>query len=282
MTPVNMLQNILGHERELAQIQRALAGEKIPHAYLFCGMEGIGKCRIAYALAEALDCKSDLRLIEPLGTTIKIEVIRELKSSAYLHPLEGSSKVVLVNDAHALTDAAANSLLKILEEPPSQTYFILITSRPLKLLPTIRSRCQRIEFSPLTEAEIEKKLVRDGLPPEEAKQRAKLGEGSLKQAMEMDIAFIGQVETELEKLGFRPPPSQIFKTAENWVDDEEKIPRLFGILNHLWHQKIMARQSGPRPETLKQWEAIQSAQRGFESYANKQLLMENLLFQLTS
>lgn len=277
-----MWKNILGHKRELEQIQRALAGEKIPHAYLFCGIEGIGKYTVACGLAEALDCKSDLRLIEPLGTTIKIEVIRELKSSAYLHPLEGKCKVVIIDKADALTDAAANALLKILEEPPSQTYFILITARSMKLLPTIHSRCQRIEFSPLTEAEIEKKLLQDGLSPEEAKQRTKLGEGSLKQALEIDVAWVQEIESQVQKLGLRPPPSQIFKTAENWTDDEEKIPQLFGILNHLWHQKIMAQQSGPQSAILKQWGAIQSAQRGFETYANKQLLMENLLFQLTN
>lgn len=277
-----MWKNILGHKRELEQIQRALAGEKIPHAYLFCGMEGVGKYRIACELAKALDCKSDLHLIEPQGTSIKIEVIRDLKHVVYLHPLEGKCKVVLIDKADALTDAAANALLKILEEPPSQTYFILVTARSMKLLPTIRSRCQRVDFSPLTEEEITKKLLQDGLLPEEAKQRAKLGEGSLKQAIEIDVARVQEIENQVQELGFRPPPSQIFKTAENWVDDEEKIPQLFGILNHLWHQKIMGQQSGPRPETLKQWEAIQSAQRGFESYANKQLLMENLLFQLTS
>ena len=277
-----MWKSVLGHKRELEQIQRALAGEKIPHAYLFGGIEGIGKHRVALSLAKALDCKSDLHCIEPEGTTIKIEVIRELKNVIYLHPLEGISKVVIIDNADALTDAAANALLKILEEPPSQTYFILITARPLKLLATILSRCQRVDFSPLTEEEITKKLLQDGMALEEAKQRALLGKGSLKQAMETDIALVGQIETELKELGFRPVPSQIFKTAENWVDDDEKLPQLLGILNHLWHQKIVTEPSGARPEALKQWDAIQSAQRGLEAYANKQLLIENLLFQLTN
>jgi len=139
-----------------------------------------------------------------------------------------------------------------------------------------------VEFSPLTEEEITKKLLQDGMALEEAKQRALLGKGSLKQAMETDIALVGQIETELKELGFRPVPSQIFKTAENWTDDDEKLPQLLGILNHLWHQKITAEPGGARPEALKQWDAIQSAQRGLEAYANKQLLIENLLFQLTN
>ncbi len=278
-----MWKNILGHKKEIALLQKAIQENKLAHAYLFSGIEGIGKYTVALGLAKALECKSDLQILEPQGTTIKIEAIRELKETAYLHPLEGKAKMILIDQADTLTDAAANALLKILEEPPSQTYFILITPKPLKLLPTIRSRCQNLEFSPLPTDLIIQKLLQEGMAPEEAKQRALLGEGSLKQAIELDIALAEQIEKELQQLGNKPPPSEIFKTAQNWIDDEEKIPQLLGILNHLWHQKIVAQNNETGREiTIQQWNAIQNAGRGLESYANKQLLMENLLFTLTA
>lgn len=141
----------------------------LPHAFLFYGSNGIGKKKRALdfvswlfcskaqnktqACLECMSCQKienqnhpDLFLIDPGEENIKIETIRELLPMLFFSPLEAPFKVVIINEAHQLTTGAANSLLKTLEEPPKQTLFILITPNLSLIIPTIRSRCQKLFF----------------------------------------------------------------------------------------------------------------------------------------
>ena len=282
-----MWSGTLGHSKQIEQLSRALKEGKLAHAILFSGIDGIGKKRVALGLAKSLNGKiadrfhPDCHEIAPTGQTIKVDVIRELKQKIYFHPLEGRAKVVIIDNADAMTEAAANALLKILEEPPSVTYFILISSKPAKLLPTIRSRCQKLEFSPLNEETLTQKLIQDGVDKKEATLRAKISGGSLKAAIELDIPLFEKIESQMEALSLTAKPSQIFSLSEAWMEEDEKIPSILNILHHLWHQKILeTRDVGAEQKQLNQWQAIQNASRGLEAYANKQLLLENLLFTL--
>jgi DNA polymerase-3 subunit delta' len=286
-----MWKKILGHKKQVEQLQKDLEENKVPHAYLFSGIEGIGKRGVALGLAQALlswqktekNFHPDFHLIEPAGQTIKVEVLRQLKQKIYLHPLEGIAKVVLIDKAEAMTDAGANALLKILEEPPQQTYFILISSQPTKLLPTIRSRCQRLEFNPLSEQEIRELLVKQGMDLKEASQRAAFAQGSLQAALSFDAALFEQIQNGIEGLRVDPKPSQILALSETWSEEGEKIPFILTSLTHLWHKKIMETRDEKTSRQLSlQWFAIGQASRSLETYANKQLLLENLLFTLTA
>lgn len=143
---------------------RSLALNKLSHAYIFSGPEGVGKKTTALRLAQILvcsvntgcgdcpQCKSFAQLTNPdvllveSPETIKIEEIRDLIRKLSLKPYMAKRKVAIIDHAEDMTSEAANSLLKVMEEPKSETTIILITANPNRLLPTIRSRAQKIIF----------------------------------------------------------------------------------------------------------------------------------------
>ncbi len=166
-----LFSQITGHERQLGFIRRITESERLAHAYLFSGPSGIGKARVAFAMACSLlcsgagseacgvcpDCRKfksanhpDFIHILPDGAFIKIEQIRELKKNLSFSPLGGGKRVIVMEDAHLMRREAGNSLLKILEEPPPDNVFIIVAGGGHRLLATIVSRCQLIDFAPLT------------------------------------------------------------------------------------------------------------------------------------
>lgn len=173
---VTTLAEIRGQDRAVDQLRRALETGRVAHAYLFCGPAGCGKHTAAIAFAMALNCEAepgagcgrcaiceriandihpDVRTLQPKGAAriIPIEDIRsQVVAAVGLPPHEARARVFIVEEATALLGPAANALLKTLEEPPAATHFILGTTAPDKLLPTIRSRCQKVGFVALPPA----------------------------------------------------------------------------------------------------------------------------------
>jgi len=141
------------------ELSRLLVADRLPHALLITSPAGWGEYVLANWLAlhvlgvdergdaEAL-AHPDLRWYRPDGAMIKVDAIRELAEFAQGTPQAGSRKVAVLVEAHALNRNAANALLKTLEEPPPGTHVVLVSSRPAQLLPTVRSRCQRIAIRP--------------------------------------------------------------------------------------------------------------------------------------
>ncbi len=203
---------IAGHRRIRALLSRAIARNTVPPALLFAGTRGIGKRRMAQAVAEALNCTEpltteagidacgacvacrrigrgahpDILVIEPGDSgSIKVEQVRDVIDRAAYRPFEGRKRVVIIDDADAMVDAAQSALLKTLEEPPSASVFILVSSMPDALLSTVRSRCPRLRFAPLSPAEVAEVLVRDhGYQEADARAVAADADGSLGQALE--------------------------------------------------------------------------------------------------
>jgi len=129
---------------------------------------------------------------------LPIDVIREfLIEPSVVYPTRAQASVFIVEDAHTMTRAAQNSLLKTLEEPPLNTYIILICVSPDQLLPTIRSRCQSIRFDPLPELFIRQKLTHTNIQPEQAEYAADFAEGSLGLALQMSALGIYPVACEM-------------------------------------------------------------------------------------
>jgi DNA polymerase-3 subunit delta' len=181
--------SIAGHQRLLALLSRAVARDTLPPSLLFAGTSGIGKRRCAIAVAEVLNClaprkssilevdacgectscrriargvHADVVMLEPGDTgSIKIEPVRDVIDRANYRPFEGRRRVVIIDEADALVDAAQNALLKTLEEPPPASVFILVSSMPDALLPTVRSRSRPLRFGDLTSSEIAGVLTRD-------------------------------------------------------------------------------------------------------------------------
>ncbi len=118
-------------------------------------------------------------------TAIAVDQIREVERSVALNPFEGRTRVVIIDPAHLLTDEAQNAFLKTLEEPPPHVVIALVATREERLLPTIHSRCRRVEFRPVTAAEIEGALAADGVEPDRAALLARLAGGHPGWALEM-------------------------------------------------------------------------------------------------
>lgn len=181
---------IIGQKHVVSTLQNAIKAQDIAHAYLFCGPRGTGKTTMARVFAKTINCNNSksldtvclkcfvcagvekgnfIDLIEiDAASNRGIDDIRELKESVRISPNTGKYKVYLVDEAHMLTKEASNALLKMLEEPPSHSIFILATTEPHKLLSTIISRTQRFDFHFLTAQEIASRL-RDLLKRENKK-----------------------------------------------------------------------------------------------------------------
>jgi DNA polymerase-3 subunit delta' len=199
--------DISGNLRVKRILQKALLKGRMPNSLLFSGPEGVGKGEMALVLAKALNCEQmeddacevcssckaisgekfpDVMSISAEGNAIKIEQIRLLKQTAYLRPMIGKNRVFIVGEAEKMTEEAANSFLKILEEPPFFSHIILTTHNPYLILPTIRSRCQVLSFSAVSREEMEKILVEKGYKKEQAKLIPLLVRGNLEQALSLE------------------------------------------------------------------------------------------------
>jgi DNA polymerase-3 subunit delta' len=203
---------IVGHRRLVGLLSRACARETLPPSLLFAGPAGIGKRRTALAIATGLNCLQprsapelerdacgecaacrriargvhpDVIVLEPgdMGS-IKIEQVREVIDRAGYRPFEGRRRVVVVDNAEALVAQAQNALLKTLEEPPSASVFLLVSSIPDALLPTVRSRCPKLRFGPLTPADVADVLRRDhGYAEADARAAGADADGSVGRAL---------------------------------------------------------------------------------------------------
>jgi DNA polymerase-3 subunit delta' len=168
---------IIGHRKQLEVLRLALANERLHHAYLFIGPEGIGKRTVAFALAKAVHCSEaendfcgscanckriadfnhpDVRVIEPLAgkKEISIQQVREVERDLNYRSFTGKRKMMIIDPATLMNLSSQNALLKTLEEPPQNSLLILIASNAGGLLPTVRSRCLRVSFAPLTRDEV--------------------------------------------------------------------------------------------------------------------------------
>ena len=138
--------DVVGQEQAVNLLTSAIKQKKISHAYLFCGGRGTGKTTVARIVAREVGC-DEIDIIEiDAASNRGIDEIRELREAVRTSPFSSPYKVYIVDEAHMLTKEAANALLKTLEEPPSHVIFILATTDPLRLPPTIVSRCQKVVF----------------------------------------------------------------------------------------------------------------------------------------
>jgi DNA polymerase-3 subunit gamma/tau len=219
---------VVGQQHVTRTLQNAIRAGRVAHAYIFSGVRGIGKTTTARILAKALNCVngpaaepcndcdrcreiaagSSLDVMEiDAASNRGIDQIRELREMVRYAPATGRYKVVILDEAHQLTDEASNALLKTLEEPPERVIFILATTAPEDLPETIRSRAQHFHFRSLSFGEIVEAIKRvtrsEGLEIEPAAVAvlARAAEGSLRDALsllEQAIAYCDRTITDAE------------------------------------------------------------------------------------
>ena len=202
--------DIAGHRHMLQLIAAAAVRGTLPPSLIFAGPDGVGKRLAAIALAQLVNCLApDLSLPDSCGVcasckriargvhadvltivpgdtgSIKVDQVRgAIERSAY-RPFEGRRRVVIIDNADEILVEAQNALLKTLEEPPPASIFVLVTSRPDVLLPTVRSRCQRLRFGRLVPGDVAKILIEaHGYDPTGAHAAAALSDGSVGRALE--------------------------------------------------------------------------------------------------
>ncbi|MDD2869391.1 DNA polymerase III subunit delta' [Neomegalonema sp.] len=226
---------LVGHEAAREAFAKARGAGRMPHAWLLTGPKGVGKALFARLAAARLlgrpgeapeavrervreGRETRLRLLErPLDektdkrkSVIPVDLVRALKADLALSAPDGAWRVALIDAAEDLNPAAANALLKLLEEPPPRVVFLLVSHAPGKLLPTIRSRCRRLEFQELSAAGIAGILAARGESPapEEAAALAALAEGSAGAALALKASGGLELYARLvELLRFAPRPA---------------------------------------------------------------------------
>jgi len=317
---------ITGHNQQKNNLLRALSNQHIAHAYLFEGPDGIGKRLMALAFARVLLCEDgtscgkcsaclkvdhnnhpDIHQLDADGTALKIGQIRSLQQDLSLRPLEGSYKVCLIDGAEHFTNGAANALLKTLEEPQPGTLIILLTSQPEKLLPTIRSRCQRLPFSRLPKQQLASILAQKlDLNATEATILAALSEGSFKKALGPNRELFLEKRSKLiQSLSALSSGSTIptFSFADELEMEKETLSDILDIFQAFYRDLLLLKYDRPVEELVNQdlleilhrqnrstttaslllkLKALESARFHLQRNVNLRLALEVMLMRITA
>lgn len=312
--------DIIGHKNVISRLQRLIIDKHLPHALIFVGPEGIGKKMTAFGLTKALLCMADkketdfcdncpschkinqqnhpdVNLIAPEGASIKIGQLREWQETLESMSYMGSWRVTIIDNAEKMTQAAANSILKTLEEPPEKTIIFLITKETGDILPTILSRCQIIRFAPLSRKEFIQILIdKIRVSEVEAGLLYNLSRGQLLGAMSMDIKHVYKIRghwkdffTENlsnESMGLGKSQSTFLEDLNilaSWIRDIifVKLGVNVEMLTHqdILHEVKMAAQNTPQYLLLDRIDLVLNTIEAIEKNANIKIALDNLLFQ---
>lgn len=279
-----MFRNLVGNDTVKQTFHRLIAKGRVPNSLLFAGDEGVGKRTFATELIKTLLCRNlidgdacggcstckraasfhfpkaedkeaykrvifsdhpDFGMVVPFNRNVLVDAIRHLESEANFRPYEAANRFFIIDNAEKMNDSAANALLKTLEEPAEGSHIFLVTSRPDSLLPTIRSRCQTIRFSPVTIVEIEKFLIEDrAFTHDEARLAARCSRGSIGRAVAINVEQFRKIRdrmltvvtnaVETHDRATLLKISEEMNDAKNKEMFDESIDVLTSLLHDVW------------------------------------------------
>lgn len=325
--------NIIGHKQVITQLCLMQQEDRIPHAMLFCGTDGVGKFLVAEALAAAILCHApvhnqacghckacralaagthpDFFQIQPESETkaapaIRIEAVRKLQEEIARIPLLSERRVVIMQEADKMNEAAANCLLKTIEEPSGQIVFILLTSRPSALLDTIISRCMRVEFGILQPEELVVILHQQGIEEPLAGKLASIADGSVSKALAMQDEELLNLQTQAFDLASAAGTlgmEQLLQLAKEMSNhSREKLIQWLGFLAMIYRDLLMLYSGSGLPlynqsdidrlssllnkyhqqELLQLLQLVQDYQKRLGSNVNTQLCLEGFLIRINN
>jgi DNA polymerase-3 subunit delta' len=275
------LGDLIGQDLARAALERAIAAGRVAHAYVFEGPPGVGKRSAALGLAMALDCPvkpglgcgvcevcrrieaglhPDVPSFGPSGPggQIVIEDIRAILALARTRPHEAPARVIIVDDADAMNPNSANGLLKTLEEPLPGNHLVLCTAAAERLLPTVRSRSQRIRFRALGASALAQIARARGIPEARAEIAAALADGSVARMLEAAAPEGAEAGLEEALAALRTAVAtrgagQLFDTAlalTGEKDGKADMPRLVALLGGLYRDAMAVASGAPELATL--------------------------------
>jgi len=270
--------DILGHQRPITLLQRAIKNEKVVNSYLFLGNEGIGKKYVALQFAKSLNCLGeeaeggdacdhcssckkidhalhpDILVIEPDGQYIKVDQVRQMQRQLAYKPYEGRHRVCILTAADRMAPHIPNTLLKTLEEPPLHTVIILLANSSRFVLPTILSRCQPVRFNPLPISLLSKWLMEGkGFNEAEAHLLASLSEGSPGKALEIqeEIRQIPREELLKDWIGLKALSiEKMWSWVESLPSQRENLLLMLEVAKTLLRDLVMLKTLKKEPNLI--------------------------------
>ncbi|WP_345725520.1 DNA polymerase III subunit delta' [Qipengyuania mesophila] len=271
--------NLLGHEPAWREWRKAMAGERMHHAWLFAGRRGVGKASFAQAAARELvgaapgesghhpdivtltygpkDDKEERKRADgkpfELARSIRISQIRAMQARLGTRPTLGERRAIIIDPADDLERNAANALLKSLEEPPRGTYFLLVAHSPARLLPTIRSRCRVLRFPTVSDTEMNGLLGEMAPGADDATRAAAIvaAAGSPGAALEFVELELGKVAQAMHQILERGDPDFHLRGALAGLigarPDRDRIRAILELARSVVAQRLDATLSDPRP-----------------------------------
>jgi DNA polymerase-3 subunit delta' len=325
------LEDVIGQDRVVDGLLRAVKAGHVPHAYLFEGPPGVGKRAAAHGLALALNCPQapdrgcgvcepcrrieagihpDVPTFAPDGPQLVIEQAKAIVALAQSRPHEAAARVIVVDDADTLNASAANSLLKTLEEPAPRNHLVLCTSAPDRLLPTIRSRAQRVRFRALAEDALLGIAKAHGVDEARARVAVALADGSAARMLEAargqldsgdggDAAATWEAVALLRAAVAAPGITPALDAASALASDKEQkdaLPPIIALLARLYRDALVTAAGAPElalfadrarelaalepGRLLRALGAIVEADAALLANVNPTLLLERLLVEL--
>lgn len=290
--------SLIGNSKIKEYLTNVALNNQNLHSYMFAGKEGIGKKLFAMNFAKMLLCLSDnkpcnnckscvsfeggnhtdfMLLDADDGKSIKIEQIRLMQEKVLEKPIISSKKVYIINDAELMTKEAQNCLLKTLEEPPEYVIIILIVSNESKLLNTVKSRCVKIEFTKLSNDEINNYLEKQGMEKLSGSM-LKQCDGSLNVALNIgdrveEYKTIENIINNLDKVDI----AKIWNSSEILYKSQDEIFDFLNYINIILYDKLL---KNDKMAYINSINIVEQTKKNLLSNANYNMCIDNLLLKL--